>query len=161
MKKILLLSFTALFAISCNSISQKVELKGPQLVKGTTYGDSVFDNNIQSLEAVKSVAEKSGSTNAKITGVITEVCQKKGCWLKVKSADGEDLHVTFKNYAFFVPKDIAGKTVVLDGIAKMDTVSVETQRHYAEDAGKSQEEINKITTSKVKLSFEAKGVVVI
>ncbi len=69
------------------------------------------------------------------------------------------MRVTFKDYKIFVPKDLIGKEVILDGFAYADTSSVD-QKHYAEDASKTAAEIAKITTPKRQLAFEAKGVVV-
>jgi hypothetical protein len=97
---------------------------------------------------------------AKVSGTVESVCQVKGCWMKVKTADGETMRVMFKDYAFFVPKDIAGKTVVFEGEAQKKTVPVEHLQHYAKDAGKSQEEIAKITEPKEELTFIADGVIV-
>jgi len=96
----------------------------------------------------------------KVTGTVESVCQAKGCWMKVVTADGQTMRVTFKDYGFFVPKDIAGKTVVFEGEAKMKTTPVAELRHYAEDAGKSKEEIAKITEPKHELTFVAEGVIV-
>ena len=98
--------------------------------------------------------------NAKVSGTIVEVCQSKGCWMTLQLDNGETMRVTFKDYGFFVPKDAAGKTVIMDGIAKVDVTDVETLRHYAEDAGKTQEEIDAITEAKKGLSFEASGVII-
>jgi hypothetical protein len=42
----------------------------------------------------------------------------------------------------------------------MDTPAVEDLRHYAEDEGKSKEEIAKITEPLVELAFEAEGVII-
>jgi hypothetical protein len=97
---------------------------------------------------------------AKVTGTVESVCQVKGCWMKVKTSSGETMRVIFKDYAFFVPKDITGKTVVFEGEAQMKTVPVEHLQHYAKDAGKSEEEIAKITESKKELTFIADGVLV-
>jgi hypothetical protein len=80
--------------------------------------------------------------------------------MKVKTTDGQTMRVSFKDYGFFVPKDIAGKTVVIDGEAKMKTTSVAELQHYAEDAGKSKAEIAKITEPKHELTFVADGVIV-
>ena len=66
--------------------------------------------------------------------------------------------VKFKDYGFFMPKNIAGKEVIIDGKAYVSELSVEEQRHYAEDAGKSEEEIAAITEPKRTYSFEANGV---
>lgn len=98
----------------------------------------------------------------KIKGKVVEVCQKKGCWMTLQMPDGrEPIRVTFKDYAFFMPADLVGKEVALDGIAKKQIISVETLRHYAEDAHKSEAEIAKIKEPKKELAFEAKGVVIL
>jgi hypothetical protein len=97
---------------------------------------------------------------AKVTGVVESVCKTAGCWMKVKTTDGKTMRVTFKDYGFFVPKDIAGKTVVFEGVAKVKTTSVSMLKHYAEDGGKSKEEIAKITEPEKAIGFVATGVIV-
>jgi hypothetical protein len=97
----------------------------------------------------------------KISGKVVEVCQEKGCWMKIEKADGDKMMVKFKDYGFFMPKDIVGKEVVLDGETIAKEVSVQQLRHYAEDAGKSQEEINKINKPRKETQFIAKGVLVL
>ena len=96
----------------------------------------------------------------KITGKIASVCQKKGCWMMMETSDGQTMRVRFKDYEFFVPKDCAGKTAVIEGIAFNDVTSVAELRHYAEDANKSKEEIEKITQPEKKPAFEAEGVII-
>lgn len=98
--------------------------------------------------------------SAKVEGTVEDVCKMKGCWMKVKTGDGQTMRVTFKDYGFFVPKDIVGKTVVVAGTAETTTTSVADLRHYAEDAGKSKEEIAKITEPEKALTFVADGVIV-
>jgi hypothetical protein len=68
--------------------------------------------------------------------------------------------IKFKDYAFFMPKDIAGNNVIVSGKAFISEMSVDEQRHFAEDAGKSKEEIEAITEVKTTFSFEADGVLV-
>jgi hypothetical protein len=84
----------------------------------------------------------------------------KGCWMKVRTTDGQTMRVTFRDYGFFVPKDIAGKQVVFEGTAQQSTTSVADLKHYAEDAGKSKEEIAKITQPEKAVTFVADGVIV-
>jgi hypothetical protein len=62
---------------------------------------------------------------------------------------------------FFVPTDIVGKTVVLDGIATQKEVSVAELKHYAQDAKKSQAEIDAITKPEKQVRFLADGVLVV
>lgn len=102
----------------------------------------------------------SGSYNGKITTTINECCQKKGCWMMVDIGDGKEMRVTFKDYEFFVPFGCAGYNVVMEGKAYYDTTSVDDLRHYAEDAGKTAEEIAAITEPEIALGFEAVGVII-
>lgn len=103
------------------------------------------------------------SMPAKVTGTVSSVCQKKGCWMTLVSAQPgkPEMRVTFKNYAFFMPKDLSGKKVVVDGFAFVETTSVADLQHYAEDAGKSKAEIAAITKPKRELAFEAAGVLIL
>lgn len=66
--------------------------------------------------------------------------------------------VRFKDYGFFMPLDSKGKEVIVEGKAFVKETSVDELKHYAEDAGKSKEEIAKITESKVEYAFLANGV---
>ncbi|MCY2688498.1 DUF4920 domain-containing protein [Salinimicrobium sp. TH3] len=89
---------------------------------------------------------------------VASVCKNKGCWMKVALEDGNEVMVKFKDYAFFVPKDIENKEVIMEGKAYVTEMSVEDQQHYAEDAGKSEEEVSSIISPAVTLSFLADGV---
>ncbi|HMS50883.1 MAG: DUF4920 domain-containing protein [Chitinophagales bacterium] len=128
----------------------------------TNFGAKIDETGAVSLAQAFDALKKSGKgeINIKTTGEVTEVCQKKGCWMNLKTADGGDMRVHFKDYGFFMPKDIQGRTAVINGIARFDTTSVADLQHYAEDAGKSAEEIAKITEPEIEISFEADGVIV-
>lgn len=75
-------------------------------------------------------------------------------------SDDKDMRITFKDYEFFVPLDAAGKETIIQGTATMDTTTVEMLKHYAEDAGDSQEEIDAITEPEFNYAFEAVGVII-
>ncbi|MDT0540358.1 DUF4920 domain-containing protein [Croceitalea sp. P059] len=100
------------------------------------------------------------TTLIQLSGKITEVCQAKGCWMKVDLSNGQEVFVKFKDYGFFVPLDSSDKTVVMNGKAFIEEMSVEEQKHYAEDEGVAKEEIAKITQVKKTLRFEADGVLI-
>ena len=71
------------------------------------------------------------------------------------------LFVKFKDYGFFVPTTgLEGKSTIVNGKLSVDTLSVETLRHYAEDGGKSQKEILAITEPQITLSLLADGVII-
>ncbi|MEO0333621.1 MAG: DUF4920 domain-containing protein [Bacteroidota bacterium] len=124
------------------------------------FGEKITDENaITATELSEELADES-SLETKVRGEVTGVCQAKGCWMTVNVGNNQEMMVRFKDYSFFVPKDITGQTVVVAGEAVVETVSVADQRHLAEDAGRSEEEINKITEPKTQLSFVADGVIV-
>ncbi len=89
-----------------------------------------------------------------------EVCQAKGCWMKLQLDNENQVLVKFKDYGFFVPTDLKDEDVIVNGKAFVEEVSVEEQRHYARDAGKKESEIAKITEPKRTFRFEAIGVMV-
>lgn len=149
-----------LIILGCNP-SVKTELHGPHTLNGAVYGDSVLDNSVKDINEIQDIMQKSSFMKLKVKGIVDEVCKKKGCWLTMKLPNGETMRVTFKDYAFFVPKNIKGKEIVVDGDASKVDLSVEDQKHFAEDGGKSTSEIKKIIAIKKVLAFEAKGVVIL
>ncbi len=160
MKTIVLSVIVLAFFASCNT-TPKTELHAVQNVKGTAvYGDSVKNNNVIEITALQTAMVGESKKDIKIKGLVKEVCKNKGCWMIMDLGNGNDIRVTFKDYEIFVPKDLTGKEVILDGFAYNDATSIETLRHYAKDGGKSEAEIAAITTPKDQLAYEAKGVVV-
>ena len=65
---------------------------------------------------------------------VSEVCQKKGCFLIAR--DGATvLRVSFRDYAFFVPTDVGGKTVTLAGELVRVERSADEASHLVDDLG--------------------------
>ncbi|MFM7387863.1 MAG: DUF4920 domain-containing protein [Bacteroidota bacterium] len=93
-----------------------------------------------------------------IKAPLSAVCQNAGCWVQVPKPDGKPLMVRFKNHFTIPPSTPLGTETYIHGVAYWDTVSVKALRHFAEDAGKTLEEINKITQPEFKLNFEGDGI---
>lgn len=129
--------------------------------KGKAFGDGVAPGNVITTADINAKLGDSLKRDMKVSGEVVVVCKKKGCFMTLKMPNNETMFVNFKDYAFFMPMDIAGKKVVIDGFAERKTTSVEDLKHYAEDAKKSAEEIAKITEPKKEIVFEAKGVVIL
>lgn len=151
--------------MACNqkeSAENTSEVKETEMVEAEKQ-DAFLGEPFNEEEEIKlinlvSEMENSDSINAVIEAKVTEVCQAKGCWMKVDLPNGESMRVTFKDYGFFMPKDLAGKSVKMNGVAKKEETDVETLKHFAEDAGKSEEEIAQITEPKMDYKFVASGV---
>ena len=131
-------------AVEFSSFGEQINVKG-----------SISNEEMTQKYKVLSVPD---TLRTKFAATVTEVCQAKGCWMKLQLKGGQETMVSFKDYGFFMPKDIAGREVVVDGSAFVSQMSVEDQRHYAKDGGKSQEEIDKIAESKKTYGFVADGV---
>jgi uncharacterized protein DUF4920 len=104
---------------------------------------------------------KENKYEGKVSGKVVEVCRAEGCWLKLEKADGSAMMVRAKNHSFLVPVDLIGKSVVVEGEANVTEVSEEMRKHYAEDAGKTKKEIDKIKGSEKQIVFQAAGVKVL
>lgn len=122
------------------------------------YGDVVKADQTVTMAEMISLVETEGEFAGKISGEIKEVCTKKGCWFSMDLPNGETMRVTFKDYGFFLPTNSQGFPIVMEGVATLTETDVETLRHYAEDQGKSKDEIDAITEPERKISFEATGV---
>ena len=124
------------------------------------YGNKISETNVLKYEDVKQTAFDQGRIQTQISGKIIETCPKKGCWMTM-ATQTDTLFVRFRDYGFFVPTEGAsGKTAFIEGDLFVDTISVRMLRHYAKDAGKSKEDIEKITEPELGLSFTADGVII-
>jgi len=126
---------------------------------GELYGEAFEAKKSMDLSALEKVMDtQGGAVDIVVSGQVDKVCKKKGCWMTLKKDDGSTMRVTFKDYGFFVPLDVDGKNVTIKGNAYYDTTSVELLKHYAEDEGLPQSEIDKITEPEIDMGFEATGV---
>ena len=117
------------------------------------YGEKFNLKNVDNLLELS-------STKVKVKGEIISTCPMKGCWMNMLVSNDTVL-VRFKDYGFFVPKQgVEGSSAIVNGFLSIDTLSVAQLRHYAEDAGKKNEEIMKIKKPKITLSFLADGVAI-
>ncbi|GGG56967.1 DUF4920 domain-containing protein [Bizionia arctica] len=169
MKHILTLLALSFVFVSCknNTSDTQVNTVQTEEVKEIAYasfGDKIeADNAIDAILMAETYKKMivGDSLQTKMIAKVDEVCQAKGCWMKLDLGNDEQVMVKFKDYGFFMPKNIAGKDVILDGKAFVSEMTVEEQRHYAEDAGKSENEIAAITEPKRTYTFEANGVLLI
>ncbi|NMH86507.1 DUF4920 domain-containing protein [Flavivirga algicola] len=163
MKSITLVIICVLVLNSCkNKSEEKLEIipKTEDIVY-TSFGKEIIADDAIAATSMAyhyKTMNAGDSINSKMIAKVTGVCQAKGCWMTLNLDDNKEVMVKFKDYGFFVPKDIAGKEVIVNGKAYIKEIPVDELKHYAEDAGKSAEAIEAITASKRTYSFEADGV---
>ena len=126
-------------------------------------GDAVFSEMevIPVSDAMARAGELDGQTVA-VEGTISKVCQVKGCWLTLATDSGETFRIVVPKdesgaYAFTFPMDVTGATAEIAGELTVETESVETQKHMAQDEGQTEDQIAEITEPKSTLVLTASG----
>lgn len=157
MKKLFFIAGVLFIAASCATTATTKESKEDL---GKHYGPEKID--VASAITVKQMLAdfegKTERTEYTFEADLVEICSKAGCWVNIDKGNGDLFMVRFKNHFTIPPATEAGTGAYLHGYAYMDTVSVVDLRHFAEDAGKSEEEIMAITEPEYELNFEADGI---
>lgn len=151
MKRILIIALS-LLVISCGK-QAKMESDGK-------YGESFKTDSAISVGEAMRTMENSNELQAVVSGTVTEVCKSEGCWLMLKNEGGEDLYIDIAEKKFHLMPDIEGKKVAVKGVLTKDPISIEEQKQMAREAGKTETEINAITTPKDDITMEATGLVI-
>ena len=171
-KTIVLLLMVTFIAASCNKkaqsgakySSEEEAYKAFQAQKndGRAFGEPINEKGAISYATLMKKMEKSDKVKAKLVGQVSSVCKVKGCWMQVLPANAETpIFVQFKDYGFFMPLDLAGKAGLMEGEAYYAVTTVEELKHFAEDDGKSQAEIDAIKEPLKELKFMANGVMIL
>ena len=130
--------------------------------KGVVYGEAITPGNAPAITVAEIEGKMvDGSFEGRVTGKVKEVCQAMGCWMSLEKSDGSVVKIKTKDHAFFLPKNIVGKTVMVEGVAEYKVETEAKMKHYAEDANKSKKEIDKIKGPQKELQLTAKSVLVL
>lgn len=165
MRKVAFLFLSVALLSACNNTTNQAEEKidSPEeivQIDYQVYGDTISAEGAITAAELLAKMEGNDSVSAKVEGVVNSSCTVKGCWMKMDLGDDKEMHVTFKDYGFFVPKNLDGETAIIEGYAMTDTIDVDHLRHLAHDAGKSEEEIATITEPEVGITYVATGVLI-
>ncbi|MEC9477161.1 MAG: DUF4920 domain-containing protein [Planctomycetota bacterium] len=123
--------------------------------RSTTFGVPVTDKTLEQVELAQVLAapEQFAGRPIEIRGEVVDVCQRKGCWLRMAPTDSGDKDGVFVKFTCpidgerLIPMAAVGQPVMVEGTLIVETISEAERRHYASDAGKSDEEIQKIVGS--------------
>ena len=162
--KFFLLLLVAAFMVACgNNQSDDAAVEETVEADGVHFGEMITEEGALSFEDLMAQLDTQDSiVGVKVIGMVGSVCQSKGCWMRIGGEASEsELFVQFHDYGFFMPKDLADSKVAIEGKAYVDVTSVDDLKHFAEDKGASQEEIDAITEPKKEIKFMATGVKVL
>ena len=100
----------------------------------TEFGAPITMKDSISIDEAIQKSKSGDSGELLIAAKVQKVCKSKGCWLGFQSEEG-DVRVTFKDYGFFVPFEIEGKEVLVQGTIKKKTMTLDDTKHFVEDEG--------------------------
>ena len=101
-----------------------------------SFGSAIPESgSVKTLKQAIADAAETPESPLKISGLITEVCQARGCWMILVDGDSH-ARIFFEDYGFFVPTDTSMQRAVLYGTISEQTLSHEEAEHLAEDAGR-------------------------
>src|SRR5690606_40957701 len=121
--------------------AKKIAPPAGKALVGDFYGSEVKNKTLKKAVSVaqlnKELDKSTKVENAVLTGKVTSVCPKKGCWLTVENDKNENFFVKMKEDAFFVPVALVGKNEELEGVAERKELPVKNAKQYAKPSKKS------------------------
>ena len=97
------------------------------------YGDAFTLESSSPGVAVLSSPEKFVNKTVRITGTVSDVCQKMGCWMVVSEGE-HHMRVIMKDHAFAVNKSGSGFDCDIEGVVTAKAVDPDETAHYASES---------------------------
>jgi hypothetical protein len=117
----------------------------------TKFGSEITETTVTPLTKLVGEADAYADKVVRTEGVVTSVCQSKGCWMQLSDAQGV-AHVKFAGYGFFVPKNASGHRAVVQGKVLRSQVDECSGKDGCREKGEKE------SGQVAKLDFEATGV---
>ena len=115
------------------------DASGAESEDAQTYGETDGIANAVAAAEVAEASEDYLDATVTVEGRVTQVCQRKGCWLALDTGGAPiRVHVARTDagdYAFTVPTDLGDARATVRGTLQRVTLDAATQRHMADDAG--------------------------
>ncbi len=105
----------------------------------TTYGKPLTVKDATKVSDILAKPEQFDGKRVKIEGPVVDVCQTRGCWIKI-GGDKDFESLTFKvdDGVIVFPMSARGKTALVEGVVSVTTQSVEEQKKHGEHMAKEQ-----------------------
>ena len=133
--------------------------KHTPLPHGMVYGSKPDTTTLMQASKLEDFMGKKTRITTAIAGKVISVTKSKGGWFEIDAGKGRVIAAHFYNAGVTIPKELAGRTVIISGIAAKQFIADDLQ-HLAGDTvtGKKQHKVK--TDPKRIVTFEVKGLVV-
>lgn len=142
------------YLLSCKDVNKTPDIP-------TIFGSDFNENTAINFDSLIVKLQSQDSLDVIVEGFADGVCKTKGCWMDLTSIENTNapyMFVEFEDHKFTLPKEVAGKIVVINGRAYKSIISINDLQEAARQDGNSQEEIDAINAPAVEYSFIASGV---
>jgi len=156
-KKLLYVFALAIFAIACNNATSTPTAKEGDK---SFHGEKITADGALEIDAVLAKLGDKEKIETKMIGTVESVCQKKGCWMIVDGSPNGNVRVTFKDYGFFVPTNISGHRVIVEGVIDEANEGEESKHHYEKEEGMTAEQAEEVIEAGRNLAIVASGVII-
>jgi hypothetical protein len=133
--------------------------KQVMLPHGMTFGKKVDQLQNMPAEKLEAFMGKMTRISTTIFGKVIQVDTPKGGWFRMDAGRGRVISVHFTDYKVTIPKELKGRTVMVQGIAQKQFIADDMQ-HFAGDTVKGAKQHQVKVDPKRKLTFEASGLMV-
>ncbi|MBS1532472.1 MAG: DUF4920 domain-containing protein [Bacteroidetes bacterium] len=123
-------------------------------VHGQVFGSKPDTAGVMDASRLAQFMDGKARVSVAIRGKISKVTKEKGGWFTLDAGKGQVIAAHFKNYNVTIPFSLAGRTVILDGVAAKQFVADDRQ-HLAGNA-----QTGKESSKRKRISFEVSGLYV-
>ena len=108
------------------------------------YGEAFGTPSAVPVDVVLAERDLYSGKEVAVSGTVHAVCQNMGCWLMLRSLEGEGMRVDVPRtesgeYVYTVPTDLSGRRALVKGVLADSEVDSKMHHHYEEDAGGTME----------------------
>jgi hypothetical protein len=109
--------------------------------EGEPYGAPLTLTEITDVSTILATPDKYVGERVLIEGEVTAVCEMKGCWMDIETADDARIQVKVEDDVIVFPVSARGKTALVEGIVEaMERTSEQAfaaAAHRAEEQGEA------------------------
>lgn len=137
--------------------------EAPAALDGEVYGEGVSLAQSTPISQLMAEPDAWDGKKVRVEGTITEVCEKRGCWMAIASDEPfQTLRFKVEDGVITIPVEARGKYAVAEGTIRKVELSPEDamamREHEAEEQGKPVDTTTPLPTHLVKL--EGTGAVI-
>ena len=108
--------------------------------EGTDYGEGLTGKKTIKISKLLSEPDPHVGETVRVKGVVTGVCEKRGCWMSLASdVEFEELRIKVDDGVIVFPMSAKGKKAIAEGVFTKIEMSLEQtvayKQHHAEEHG--------------------------